>query len=574
MARLEIINAVAKAANSSLQLNELLQVVVDTLGEKLHYESVMIGIYDPLKEEITIRAKTGLHVEGYPEGYRQHISKGLIGYAIRNRESVLVNDVSKDPRYMIGVPSIQSELVVPTLLEGDPLGFINVESERVGEFEPEDAIMLETISNQLAQAIRNAQLYESRWRQARNLGVIVEVSRELNDLKPVKELVQRIATTILKVIDYQIFAVLLLDESTNELEIAVAEGYEHDDLVEKVRIPVGEGLTGIAAKLGTPVRVGDVRTDRRYLKLHPRAISELAVPLIYQGKVIGVLDFQNTQADYFTEEHVEILTAVGSHIATSIANARLLEAVLEKERKFEREFRLAAKVQRALIPRNFSVPPGFGLSASFRPSLDLAGDYYEFLSLGPDRTGLIIGDVSGKGVSAAMLMAVSRSTVNSYARRYAEPATVLNKANRALYQEFIEPMYLTLFYLVLSGSERTILWSNGGHPPPLLMHRDGTVDLLPASGTVLGLFEEARYEQQNAQLYAGDLLVMYTDGITEARNQEGLEFGVNGIIELMHLHRNRPADQLADILADEAIAFSGRRDRQQDDISVVVLKCH
>lgn len=563
----------AKAANSSLQLTELLQVVVDTIREKLQYESVMIGLYDSRKEEINIRAKTGLHVDGYPDGYRQNISQGLIGYAIRNRESVLANDVSQDPRYLVGVPSIRSELVVPTLLDAEPLGFINVESERLDEFEHEDVIMLETISNQVAQAIRNAQLYESRLKQALNLGVIVEVSKELNHLKPISELVQRIATSILKVIDYQIFALLLMDEATNELVFAFAEGFGESEEVEKLRIPVGEGLTGIAAQLGAPVRVGDVRTDRRYLKVHPRAISELVIPLIYQGNVIGVLDFQNTQANYFTEEHVEILTAVASHIATSIANARLLENILDKERKFEREFRLAAKVQRALIPKNFSVPPGFGLSATFRPSLDLAGDYYDFFPTGPDRTALIIGDVSGKGVSAAMLMAVSRSTVNSYARRYTEPATVLHKANRALYLEFIEPMYLSLFYLVLNWNERTIQWSNGGHPPAVLMHKDGGYDLLKSGGTVLGLFDNMSYMEETTRLQPGDILLMYTDGLTEAQTPQGEEFGLGRVIGMLRDNAHRTADELTDLLAAEAIQFAGARDRQQDDISVVVLKC-
>ncbi len=547
--------------------------MVDTIREKLRYESVMVGLYDPPRQEVSIRAISGLHVNAYPDDYRQHISQGLIGCAIRTRESVLVNDVSKDARYLVGVPSIQSELVVPTILEDETLGFLNIESERVGEFDTEDVVMLETISNQVAQAIKNAQLYEARWRQALNLGVIVEVSKELNDLKPIDELVQRISTSILKVIDYQIFALLLLDESRNELVFAAAEGFEQENLVGRMRIPVGEGLTGTAARLGAPVRVGDVRVDRRYLPVHSQALSELVIPLIYRGRVLGVLDFQNTQADYFKEEHVEVLTAVASHIAISIANARLLETILERERQFEREFRLGAKVQRALMPRNFSVPPGFDLSATFRPSRDLAGDYYEILPLGQDRSALIIGDVSGKGVFAAMLMAIARSTVNFAARGYVEPSIVLSKSNRGLRRDFIDPMYLTVFYAVLEWKERMLRWSNGGHPPPLLMHRNGQIDLLSAGGTVLGLFDGASYEGQSTQLQSGDILMMYTDGLTEARNAEDQEFGLSRAVETLRKHSDRTAGELADSLLEEVKLFSATDD-QQDDISIVVLKSY
>src|SRR5208283_2347049 len=290
---------VADAVNTTLDLNTLLQRVAEMLKRFIDYEIFAILLLNEKTQELRVRFQVG-HPPEIANRIRIKVGQGVTGQAVARREPVLVNDVAAEENFINSAPGARSELAVPLIAKNKVIGVIDVEAAQPGAFTEEHKRLLALFASRIAVGIENARLYTRVARQARQLTLLTEISRELTSILNVDELLKRIADLVTRIIDYQMFSILLLDKSGSLLQHRFSLRFK-ENVQLKHEVPLGVGLVGYAAQHGQAVLVPDVSKDPRYIMANPETRSELCIPLIYKDKVIGVLDIEHTRKGYFTE---------------------------------------------------------------------------------------------------------------------------------------------------------------------------------------------------------------------------------------------------------------------------------
>jgi sigma-B regulation protein RsbU (phosphoserine phosphatase) len=448
-------------------------------------------------------------------------------------------------------------------------------SERRGAFTARDEALLRQFGAHVAVAIENARLFESERHYVTMMETLAEIGREMASILDLDALLTRIASLTKRIIDYRTFGILLLDEDKQELEMKLAVRYGDDAAVSSVKL--GVGLIGWAAQHREPVLVSDVSTDPRYIHAVKDVRSELVIPMLVKDRVIGVFDLESPELDAFTKEHAELLTLLASQAAVAIENARLYEEIRRNEIRLEKELRFAQRVQLALLPTE--VPTrlrGVDVAARFASARELGGDLHDFLVPESNTLVVAVGDVSGKGVPAALYSAFAGELVRSrtFRRRYAPErfsvAGVLQAMNTILHERQLEEYYCTLCYALFDLKRRNVVLANSGLPYPVRCTADGCGQIeLP--GVPLGSFPGVTYDQVTLPLAAGDFFVFCSDGVFEAFNEQGQEFGAQRLIEIVGAGRSRTARGLVDGIFEEVQAFRGDA-AQNDDMTAVAVK--
>ena len=319
------------------------------------------------------------------------------------------------------------------------------------------------------------------------------------------------------------------------------------------------------------------RRDPRYIKVVEDCRSELAIPLLLKDRCIGVFDLESPELDAFNKEHVEILTLLASQAAVAIENARLYETIKANEIRIERELRFARRVQAALLPAGLPKRQrGVDVAARFESAREIGGDLHDFLS--PEANALVVtvGDVSGKGVPAALYSAFAGELVRSrtFRRRYtperATPAAVLGSVNSILHERGLEEYYCTLCYVFFDFKRRIVMMANSGLPYPIRCQGE-TCTQIELPGMPLGSFAGATYDEVSFDLNAGDLFVLCSDGVFEAFDAEGREFGAERLLGVVAAHRNETAQQVVDAIFAAVTEFRGDR-AQSDDMTAVAVR--
>jgi sigma-B regulation protein RsbU (phosphoserine phosphatase) len=553
--------------NGVLDPDELFPVIAQKLRRIVDYR--ILDIFLPDGEGRLAPA----YVEGYDRGLASRFTvrtgEGIVGAAAAAREVVFVPDVSKDPRYLSFFPGVVVELAIPLVSKDRLVGVLNIEGPAVEPFTPAARTALQVLASHLAVAIENATLYrETRW-YAGLLATLYEIGKETAAILDLDELLQRLAEIVRRVIDYETFGILLLDEERSELVLRKAVNFGTGR--EKSRLPVSEGLCGAAVRSREPVLVGDVRTDPRYVSLVPQTRSELVVPLLHKDRVIGVLDLESPALDHFTEEHVKVLTPLASQVAVAIENARLYAEIRRNEERLGRELKIAREIQHALFPEGSPAGPGWQASAHFRPARELGGDLYDFYDLGGGQLGVATGDVAGKGVPAALYAAFASGAVRSRAFERRAPADLMQRVNRTLRRRGVEGLFCTLSYALFDFQDRSLRVANSGLPHPLHYRAaEGRASPLSVSGLPLGTFDGVSYEEVEVALGAGDVVVFYTDGFVDARRGRE-EYGSERLLDGLVRHAALAAPELGERLLDELSAFVGDVP-PADDVTLIVVK--
>jgi sigma-B regulation protein RsbU (phosphoserine phosphatase) len=323
------------------------------------------------------------------------------------------------------------------------------------------------------------------------------------------------------------FSILLLDESGQKLSHRFSLRFQ-ENIHLKNDIPLGRGIVGAAAAEKAAQLVPDVSKDPRYVMANPETKSELAVPLIYKDKVIGVLDLEHTRRGFFTEDHKRTLTTLAAQIAIALENARLYEHIAHQERLLERDLSVARELQFRLLPQAMPKVAHLEVAARFLPARAIGGDLYDFMHYSLSRLAIVIGDVSGKGAPAAIYAALVSGILRSHAPIEPAPAEMLSAVNFSLGERRIEGQYVCLLYAVWDDQRRTLQVANSGLPRPLYVH-DGKMEIVDATGLPPGLFEDADYDEFTFKAKPGDMFVFFSDGILDARNKAGDMFGRSGV---------------------------------------------
>ncbi len=550
-----------------LEPDELFHTIAQRLRRIVDYR--ILDIFLPDAEGYLAPA----HVEGYDLAlsprFRVKPGEGIVGAAAVSREPVFVPDVSRDPRYIPFFPGVVSELAIPLLGKDRLVGVLNIEGPAAEPFSPAARAALQVLAGHLAVAIDNATLYrETRW-YAGLLASLYEIGKETASILDLDLLLQRLAEIVKRVIDYEMFGILLLDEERQELVLRKAVNFGPGS--ERSRLPVSEGLCGAAVRSREPVLVGDVRQDPRYVSLVPETRSELVVPLVVKDRVIGVFDLESPKLDRFTEEHVKVLTPLASQVAIAVENARLYAEIRRRDARLHRELKIAREIQQALFPEGSPAGAGWEASAHFRPARELGGDLYDFYDMGGGLLGVATGDVAGKGVPAALYAAFASGAVRSRAFERRPPADLMQRVNRTLRRRGIEGLFCTLAYALFDFQDRSLRLANSGLPHPFHYRAaERRARKIAVSGLPLGTFDGVSYDEVEVSLDAGDVVVFYTDGVVDARAGRE-EYGEERLQRGIEQHAALAAPALGDALLRGLEEFLDG-ESLVDDVTLIVIK--
>src|SRR6266568_1125074 len=559
---------IGEEVNASLDLDEVLARAAALIKRHIDYE--IFGVLMMEGDGSYLRHRFAI---GYPrelaENLRVPLGQGITGTAAATSHSVRVSDTSKDPRYINAIENVRSELAVPLIVRGKVVGVLDIQSRHLDYFTPDQQNILTLLGSRLAIAIENARLFERVKEQADTLLLLSEVGRETSAILDVEELLRRAAEQTKRVIDYQILSIMLYDEEQKVFRHRV--DVKHGQSVQgKLRSGATEGIVGAAATLKEPVLVPDVTVDSRYIMMNPETRSELAIPMMHQGKVIGVLDLESPTPNYFTQDHVQTLSILAANLAVSLENARLYEQLAKEEARLERDLQAAKRIQGALLRPVPTDDYGVDIAARYLSAREVCGDLYEFLRYGPQQLGIALGDVSGKGTAAALYGAVAIGIMRSLAPQKLQPAEMLKQMNQLVGERRIEGRFMTACFATWQKARQKLRVANAGQSQPLL-YKDGRCGKIELTGFPLGIFEEVSYEEWGVTLEAGNIVVFHSDGIAETVNGEGQFFGTERLRKLIEQHHEATATEIADVILREVDWFT-QSAPLSDDRTLVVAK--
>lgn len=571
--QVDFLRSLADALNTTLDLNTLMHRVADLVRAVIDYRIFAILLINERAQDLRMRFQVGHAPE--VERMRIKLGRGIVGQAALLRQSVLVEDVTKAEHYIDVNPNVRSELAVPLIVKNKVIGVLDIESETAGYFTLEHQRLIELVASRMAVAIENARLYTRVSRQAQTLAVLNEISREITSILDLDDLLERIGLLLKRVIDFQMFSILLWNERTGQFEHRFSSRYGERITLDRV-VPLGQGIIGIAAQQREPLLSSDTRKDPRYIAANPETRSELAAPLIYKGKVIGVLDLEHTRVNYYNEDHQRTLSTLAAQVAISIANARLYQRISEEEQRLENDLEMARKVQLRLMPRR---PPRLAraeIAAQFMAARSIGGDLYDFLDYGPGRIALAIGDVSGKAAPAALYAALVSGILRSLAPQHLSPSELLVALNDQLQERKLDAQYVTMLIAVWDDENGTLQLANAGSVQPLFVSAKPAVAGWPrvrtinAEGFPLGLFPNATYEEFTLSTQPGDLIVFFSDGIVDAENSEHEMFGDDRLKKVLQSLPGPTASSAVEAVLAAVNEFQAGADHFDDETLVVL----
>lgn len=600
------IHEVGERITAILDLDQLLASVVLLIRGRFAYHPVHIFLLDD-RGKLTLGAST---VEGDAlervRNDQMRVGVGLVGSAVTAGQPLLVNDVRADPRYISDDPGTRSELVVPLRFGDRVIGVLDVQAGEPDGFDEGDLFVMRTLAGQIAVAIESARAFTAQREEAWTLNALLQVAENAARASSLDELLPAIVRLppLLLGCDR---CYCLLAEGGDPRGYALLAAY---GLSPALRAgPVGRRIADDEAPLLAQAARGDapvvpVAPSRR-AELGPALAAPgdgmvLLMPLRARGLSVGMLI-----ADYDDPEPalppraLTLYAGIASQVAGALETALLAEDAARAER-LEQELRVAREIQTALLPTTPPSVAGYDIAATWRAARLVGGDFFDFWRLHPtadhrrpatpaehtvsstarssvadgqpSSLGFVIADVSDKGVPAAMFMALSRSLMRAAALDGSTPSVAVARANRWITRDSESAMFVTLFYGILEPETGRLRYTCAGHNPPLLIAASGgAARELTTHDVALGVLEEAVFHEEEVRLAPGDLLVCYTDGITEAVNGADESFGVERLLDVATSHRGDGAGEVLEAIGAALLAFVGERP-PFDDVTLLVLK--
>lgn len=406
-----------------------------------------------------------------------------------------------------------------------------------------------------------------------SMAFLAESAADLSSSLRLDEVLRKISGRIGLLVDAHLMCIMLWNEEKELLEHTHSLRYgEH--IAQEGGFPLGYGLSGSAALERRPLRVADVRQDPRYVRFRHAEVSirsELAVPLLLKGRLVGVLDLESTELDAFTAEHEQIVVTLASQIAAALENARLYEELAANQRRIEGELATSRKIQRGLLPNPLPELPGIELGAAVAAARELSGDFFDVLPYGDGRIAIALGDVAGKSTPAALYGSLAVGILRGHAlERLPGPGAMLHHLNTHLHQLDVERRFLALVFAVFDHRSGELTVADAGIPPPVLS-RDQGLESLDLGGIPLGGLAESTYPESRHPLTRGDVVAFCSDGLTEALGPAEEPFAECRLGEVLRQHAGEPAQRIADALIEAVARWAGGA--PADDRTVVVLRC-
>src|SRR5438874_12639099 len=413
------------------------------------------------------------------------------------------------------------------------------------------------------------------------LRMLLDITKTISRSLDLQEVLNLVMDTLDSVIPYDAAGIYLVKcsrpfnewngspDETCVFHTEAVRGYDLADL-EELRLKIGEGLIGHVALRGKPFVSPDVRNEPRYIDARAGTRSEMVAPIISNNEVIGVFDLESDELNAYAKDDLEVLGLLASQVAIIIEKVMLHDQLIEKQR-LETQLEVARQVQLELLPARDPQLEGFDISAYNFPTEEVSGDYYDWVRIYDDQIGVVIADVAGKGMPAALLMAFLRASLRAATHIGYAPHISMSKVNYLLWESIERNQFVTAFYGILDATNRTLSYSNAGHCPALLMKADGTERFEERGGVPLGMFRDSRYYEYFETIEPGEVFVLYTEGVTEAMNSSDEEYGRDRLVAAVRACRELPAREMIDFIHRDLTVWTDGRGAH-DDVTFFIIK--
>lgn len=560
---LSLLNQVSDAMISTLELETLMRIALDQSLAVVGADAGSLMLVSEETNRLEIVASRGLEPR-VVETTSQEIGESIAGWVAQHGEAVLVTDAHKDGRFRMPFfrENISCAASVPLKAKGAVIGVLNVNTTREDNaFDERDIELLTTVANQMAVAIDNARLYARVNRRTKQLDSLLQISRTITATLNLDEVLRRLSEEICKLFGLEVCVVLLLDELSGRLRFGYGTGlktrrkYVYYDLAAPLASRVK--LTGrklVARDINASSTLRSEVSQREGFK------AAVCLPLKNEGRVIGIAAGFSKEDRPFPKSEKDIMRPLGELAGVAIRNARV----------YRQKYRIAELLQQRLIPAQIPRVRSLDIGHRFMPAREVGGDYYDFMLLDERRLGIVLADVSGSDVEAAEYTTMGKHILRTYARELKSPAEVLTKTNNQICEDTSAEVFISLFYGTIDLDRRKLVYANAGCEPPIVYRaKSGRIETLMSDGILLGIKGGSKFEERSIGLSPGDVLALYTDGLTEA-SFDGQRLGTQPVVELIRRCADQDAQSIADGISD--LLHEHVHGRVTDDVALVVLK--
>lgn len=561
---LSLLNQISEAINSTLDLDALLDIALEECLAAVDADGGSLMLINEETGRLEIVASRGLPQQ-LAQSTSQEIGKSIAGWVAEHGESVLVTDARKDQRFVMPFyrDAITSSASVPLKSKNGPIGVLNVNTTRAERiFDERDLQFLQTIANQMATAIENARLYGRVQRRTQQLSGLLRISRTVTSTLSLDECLKLLSDEMCKLLEFDVCVIFLVDDVTNRLRYGIGRGLKTRD--KFAYYDLGNALALRVLKTGRRIHLQNINSSRLIATEVSRAeslTSAIGLPLKSNDRIVAVATLFARDKGDLPQNKRALLNSLSEIAGVAIHNAHV----------YQQKYRIARLVQKKLIPTT-ALPhiPTLEIGHKFFSVREVGGDYYDFIALDDQRLAVVVADVSGSDVEAAEHTAMGKYVLRAYARELVRPCEVLSKTNNLICEMTGDETFISAFYAVVDVQSEVISYANAGCEPAVLYSAsDGTIWNLHARGILLGVTPDCSYEEQSVPFRGGDVLVAFTDGVTEAsinRNWFGMDSAKRVVAENAHLDAQSIADKMFEALMD----FTGGK--VSDDVAVIVVK--
>lgn len=579
---LDAIGRAGRLVAASYDLEEMLDGVYRILTETVRAGVFYLLICEPGSRQITnaIFIEEGVKATAYLPGSRPQAGS-LTEWILTQRRPLLIDDMDSAreqlarqgaaPVPFSGDYKIRSWVGVPLLAQGsEPIGVISLQDNQAHLYDADTVELLRQVASHVSLGVQKIRLLEAEQEARRTADTLREVARVLSSSFDPAEVLQLILQELHKVIAYDTASIMLLDGQ--QLRIAASRGWPAREDPRGAVFAVQQSAAGRVLQEQRPILTQNTQDNPDWLTQPPgeRIHSWIGVPLIARGQSLGVLNIDAYQRDYFSARDMSVAETFARHAAVALENARLYQ---ESVTRVEQEMAIARQIQSNLFPSALPQIAGLQMAARCLPARETGGDFFDVVCLPGNRVGILVGDVSGKSLPAAMLMAVARSVTRSEALHHQEPSAVMRSTNHWIALDVPPSTFVALNYALLDLRRAGLALSSAGQLAPLRRQADGQLEYLevPPPALPLGLIDNLDYAAERYPLQVGDTIVFYTDGIVEARDAERRLFGFERLEALIRRHGDLPPAQLIDHILSAVGTFVDGAP-QQDDMTLLVVR--
>lgn len=564
--------AVRAIASASLDEDELCKLVYERAAQLVDVDNFQLGLFDGHTYAIKLRYSRG--VQQPAAQFDLSETGGIVGWMRDSGQALLVRDFEAEmtalpakPRYVSANPP-RSAVFVPLVTREAVIGALAIQSERVGAFNEGQLRMLSIIANQAAAAIQNARALNRERQRAQQMELVSEVAGSTASVFDLRTLLPRLVRAIQSAFGYYFVGVFLVDE----VKRIVCQAATHPAVVGKRRA-MGDGLVGACIASGAPIVVDDTATDPRFIFAPemPDTRSEVVMPLRIGEIVIGALDLQSDRPAAFSRDDARYLEVLAQQVAIAVEDAKLYEQSLQRQ-QLEQELSFAREIQTSFLPNTHPQVPGWSVAGAWQAARQVGGDFYDFIPLSTGEWGVVIADVADKGVPAALFMVMTRTLMRAVAFSGRAPADALARVNQLIQSDSASDLFVTAIYAQWDPAGRVLRFSNAGHNPPLFCRADGEVCVCRSKGVALGVIERVNLESHEIEIAPGEIVLLYTDGLTDALNTDGQDFGVDRLSAALAAHRDQDAAGIAAALSQAVADFAGDEPAFDDQCLVVIKR--